>query len=62
MSGRNSTEPFDPEFYKKCNAVERFFSWTEVFKKIVSRYERYEHSFVGLIYLACSVMIGRILG
>ncbi|MFA5453443.1 MAG: hypothetical protein WC248_07710 [Candidatus Methanomethylophilaceae archaeon] len=53
---------FDPELYKKRSAVERFFSWIEAFKKIVPRYERYEHSFMGLIHLACSVMIGRILG
>ena len=53
---------FDPELYKKRNAVERFFSWIEAFKKITPRYERYEHSFMGLIHLACSVMIGRILG
>jgi len=38
---------------------ERFFSWIEAFKKIAPRYE---HSFMGLIHLACSVMIGRILG
>ncbi|MBA7486395.1 hypothetical protein ES707_21954 [subsurface metagenome] len=53
---------FDPEVYKKRTAVERFFSWIEVFKKIVPRYERYEHSFLGLIHLACVVMIGRVLG
>ena len=53
---------FDLELYKERNAVERFFSWIEAFKKIVPRYERYEHSFMGLIHLACSVMIGRILG
>jgi len=53
---------FDPELYKKRSAVERFFSWIEGFKKIVPRYERYEHSFMGLIHPACSVMIGRILG
>jgi transposase len=53
---------FDPELYKKRSAVERFFSWIEAFKKITPRYERYEHSFMGLIHLACSVMIGRILG
>ena len=53
---------FDPELYKKRSAVERFFSWIEAFKKIVPRYERYEHSFMGLIHLACSVMIARILG
>ncbi|WP_052959091.1 IS5/IS1182 family transposase [Methanoculleus sediminis] len=38
---------FDPELYKKRSAVERFFSWIEAFKKIVPRYERYEHSFMG---------------
>ena len=53
---------FDPELYKKRSAVERFFSWIEAFKKIVPRYERYEHSFMGLIHLACSVMIARVLG
>jgi len=53
---------FDPELYKKRSAVGRFFRWIEAFKKISLRYERYEHSFTGLIYLACSVMIGRILG
>lgn len=25
---------FDPELYKKRSAIERFFSWIEVFKKI----------------------------
>ncbi|MDD3035254.1 MAG: IS5 family transposase [Bacteroidales bacterium] len=52
---------FDPELYKKRSAIERFFSWIEAFKKIVPRYERYEHSFMGLIHLACSVMIARTL-
>ncbi len=53
---------FDPELYKKRSAVERFFSWTEAFKKVVPRYERYEQSFRGLIHLACNVMIARVLG
>ena len=53
---------FDPELYKMRSAIERFFSWIEAFKKIVPRYERYEHSFPGLIHLACAIRIGRILG
>jgi len=32
---------FDPELYKKCSAVERFFSWIETFKEVVPRYERW---------------------
>jgi transposase len=53
---------FDPELYKKRNAVERSLSWIEAFKKIVPRYKQYEHSFLGLIHLARVVMVGRILG
>jgi|BioPla2DNA2_1021312.scaffolds.fasta_scaffold11907_5 transposase len=53
---------FDPELYKKRSAIERFFSWIEAFKKIVPRYERYDHLFRGLIHLICVVMIGRVLG
>lgn len=53
---------FDPEIYKRRSAVERFFSWIEAFKKITPRFERYEHSFLGLIHLACTIMIGRIMG
>ncbi|MDN7013618.1 hypothetical protein FGW20_11350 [Methanoculleus sp. FWC-SCC3] len=34
----------------------------EAFKKIFPRYERYEHSFLGLIHLACSIMNARVLG
>ena len=53
---------FDRELYKKRSAVERFFSWIEAFKKITPRFERYEHSFLGLIHLACTIMIWRIMG
>ena len=53
---------FEPKLYKKRSAVERLFSGIEAFKKIVPRYERYERSFMGLIHLACSVMIARVLG
>ncbi|WP_366515159.1 transposase [Methanoculleus sp.] len=53
---------FDRELYKKRSAGERFFSGIEAFKKIVPRYEWYEQSFMGLIHLACSVMIARVLG
>ncbi len=53
---------FDRDLYKKRGAIERFFSWIEAFKKIIPRYERYEHSFLGLIHLACAMMIWRVLG
>ena len=49
---------FDPELYKKRSAVERFFSWIEAFKKSTPRYEHYEHSYLGLMQLACSIICG----
>lgn len=53
---------FDPELYKERSAIERFFSWIEAFKQITPRFERYEFSFLGLIYLACAILIWRVLG
>ncbi len=53
---------FDPELYKERNAIERFFSWIGAFKKVTPRHERYERSFLGLIHLACVIMVWRILG
>ncbi|KUG19179.1 mobile element protein [hydrocarbon metagenome] len=53
---------FNPELYKTRRAVERFFSWIEAFKRVTPRFERYEHSFLGLIHLACAIMIWRVLG
>ncbi len=53
---------FDPELYKKRGAIERFFSWIEAFKKIVPRYERYECSFLGLVHLACAMILWRVMG
>ncbi|MDN7024857.1 IS5 family transposase [Methanoculleus sp. FWC-SCC1] len=61
-SKRGRPRRFDPELYKKRSAIERFFSWIEAFKKVTPRYERYEHSFLGLIHLACVMMIWKILG
>jgi transposase len=53
---------FDPILYKEKGDIEQFFSWIEAFKKIVPRYERYEHSFLRLIHLTCAMMIWRVMG
>lgn len=46
--------------YAGRNAVERFFSWIEANKKICPRYERSEQSYLGLVMLACSLMLWRV--
>ncbi|WP_343241688.1 IS5 family transposase [Methanoculleus sp. UBA312] len=61
-SKRGRPRRFDPILYKERWAIERFYSWIEAFKKIVPRYERYEHSFLGLIHRACASMIWRVMG
>jgi transposase len=52
----------DKNIYKKRYVVERFFSWIEGFKKISPRYERLEYSYLGLVTLACSLMLWMVLG
>ncbi len=48
------------EEYACRNVVERFFSWIEAFKKIYPRHERLEQSYLGLVLLACSLMLWRV--
>lgn len=50
------------EEYARRNAVERFFSWIEAFKKIYPRYERLEKSYLGLVQLASSIIVWRVQG
>ncbi len=53
---------FNKIIYKKRNAIERFFSWIESYKKISPRHERSERSYLGLVTLACISMLWRVLG
>ncbi len=46
--------------YAGRDAVERFFSWIEANKKIYPRHERLEQSYLGLVMLACSLMLWRV--
>lgn len=48
------------EDYKGRSVIERFFSWIEAFRKIYPRYERLEQSYLGLVLLACSLMLWRV--
>lgn len=48
--------------FTKVDMPLRFFSWIEGYKKISARYERLKNSYLGLINLACSLMLGRVLG
>jgi transposase len=41
--------------------VERFFGWLENFRKLTVRYERMPKTFLGLIHVACSMILWRVL-
>jgi len=52
----------DKETYKKVRyTVERFFAWMEDFRKLTVRYERLAETFLGLIHIACIVILWRVL-
>jgi len=48
---------FNKTEYAGRNAIERFFSWIEANIKIYPRHERLEQSYLGLVMLACSIML-----
>jgi len=53
---------FDEDIYRERSAIERFNSWIEASKKVYVRYECSDVSYIGLILLACVMMIWRVLG
>ena len=53
---------FDRATYKKVRyTVERFFAWTENFRKLTIRYERLAETFSGLFHVACIMILWRVL-
>lgn len=45
--------------YKRRWKVERFFAWLGNFKRLVVRYERHAYLFLGLVHLACGLILLR---
>ena len=53
---------FNRATYKKVRyTVERFFAWTENFRKLTVRYERLAETFLGLLHIACIMILWRVL-
>lgn len=42
---------------KKRWIVERFFSWLKNYRRIVNRWEYYAENFMGMVYLACCLIV-----
>ena len=45
--------------YRRRWKVERLFAWLQNFRRLVVRYERYAENFLGMLYLACSLILLR---
>ena len=48
---------FDKELFKNRSSIERFFSQIEAYRKIYPRHERREDSYLGLVQIACALII-----
>jgi len=47
--------------YRRRWKIERLFAWLQNFRRTVVRYERYADNFLGMLYLACCVILLRYL-
>jgi hypothetical protein len=47
----------DKELFKRQSSIERFFSRIEVYKKIYPRNEQRADSYLGLVQMACALII-----
>lgn len=47
--------------YRRRWKVERLFAWLQNFRRLVVRYERYAENFLGMLYLACCIILLRYL-
>jgi transposase len=53
---------FDKQTYHGVRYnVERFFGWLENYRKLAVRYERISKMYMALIYLACTLILWRVM-
>lgn len=51
-SNRKIQRHYDKHLYKERNAIERFFNKIKHFRRIFSRFDKLDSSFLGFLYLA----------
>ncbi len=45
--------------YRRRWRIERLFAWLQNFRRLVVRYERYAENFLGMLHLACCLILLR---
>jgi len=56
-NGRKTVAP--SRRYRRRWKVERLFAWLQNFRRIVVRYERFAENFLGMLHLACCLILLR---
>jgi transposase len=51
---RTETRDYDRHLYKDCNLVERFFNRIKHFRRIATRYEKLDRSYLAFLSLVCT--------
>jgi transposase len=58
---RNKTQDLRRMRRYRRRKIERLFAWLQNFRRLVVRYERYAENFLGMLYLACCIILLRYL-
>lgn len=45
--------------YRRRWKIERFFAWLQHFRRIQTRWEYHLHNFLGMVHLACAIILLR---
>jgi len=53
-SNRLNPRSFDRHLYKDRNLIERFFGRIEQFRRIATRYDKLDSSFLSVMHIACA--------
>ena len=60
ISRRNMTQDLRRlRRYRRRWKIERLFAWLQNFRRLVVRYERHAENFLGMLYLACCLILLR---
>jgi len=56
LACRKEEIPHDQKIYRQRNRVERFFSKLKQFRRVATRYDKLDETFLGFIHLAAALI------
>lgn len=58
-SNRKNPRDYDRHVYKDRQLVERFFAWIKQFRRIATRYDKTDTSYLSFVAFSCALMVLR---